>query len=306
MKYVNILYLFIGIFEIVSIVTTIKLLFVMPNYISSVLILIFFVVQFVLLLIILYFDWDSFRNKRLYFNKFQRKSKHTRLKAINNFENKSYSEELIFDILNSTSKKSEIDRLKKIIFSNTIYLSKLSPIEFETAIMELYRNQGFDVIQTKATNDGGKDGIAFKDGKKYLIECKKYDFANKIGRPLLQKFFAAMIEESADEGFFVTTSFFTKTAYNYANSNRIKLVDYEDLTSLYRMVYSCEKIPLIANINCNECKGVIKFDLENDNLEVKKQCPSCGNYQLSYIKLDDLFEYKVDGSIKIEKERILL
>jgi restriction system protein len=82
------------------------------------------------------------------------------------------------------------------------------------------------VKQTPYSSDGGKDAIAMKDGKKVLIECKRYE-KDLIGRPALQKFYAAIMEEKAAKGIFVTTSGFARTAleYQYVRSNLIELID---------------------------------------------------------------------------------
>ena len=60
---------------------------------------------------------------------------------------------------------------------------------------------GYDVEQTPYTNDGGRDAVAQKDGRVFLIECKRYAADRTVGRPELQKLFAAMTEANADGGF---------------------------------------------------------------------------------------------------------
>lgn len=112
-------------------------------------------------------------------------------------------------------KRSEINSLRKRVSIHVDGLLSMNPREFETEVINLYRKLGYTVTQTPYTNDKGKDGIAIKDGIKYLIEAKRYT-TGMIGRPALQKFFAAIYEEKAAGGFFVTTSYFTSSAKEYA------------------------------------------------------------------------------------------
>ncbi len=79
-------------------------------------------------------------------------------------------------------REEEIERLSKAWISNTDAYFQMAPLEFECAIAELFKRLGYEVIQTPFSNDGGKDAIARKDGKKYLIECKRYAPGNSIGR----------------------------------------------------------------------------------------------------------------------------
>lgn len=108
----------------------------------------------------------------------------------------------------------------------------LDPYSFEDFCAKVYRGLGYEVIQTPKTNDGGKDAIAFKDGKKILIECKHYEESATIGRPFLQKFYAAMVEEKAKVGHYIATCKFSKDAIEYAQKFGIVLIDMEQLCSM--------------------------------------------------------------------------
>ena len=88
--------------------------------------------------------------------------------------------------------------------------------QFEDAIAQLFRSLGYQVKQTPRSGDGGKDAILVKDGAKYALECKRYSEATPIGRPHLQKFFAAMHDEGADGGFYVNTGVFSRQAVESA------------------------------------------------------------------------------------------
>lgn len=168
---------------------------------------------------------------------------------------------------------SELSRHRDIQLQNHDFLLSLSPQEFEAEVARLFRKLCYAVKLTPYSNDRGKDAIATKDGKKYVIECKRYAKDKRIGRPALQKFFAAMHEEQATKGFFVTTSAFADTAISYAKVNNIELVD---ATALISLMNEALGTPVEADnfqAICLECGEVLIFSLSKN--EVEKSC-RCG------------------------------
>lgn len=146
----------------------------------------------------------------------------------------------------------------------------LSPQELEDFVARLFECLGYEVRQTPYSGDGGKDIIAFKDGRKYIIECKRYK-KEKVGRPELQKFFGVMNEEGADGGFFVTTGQFTQTAVKYAQKYGIRLVNADELARLTREVFLSDDSNF-ARVMCLECGAIVTFSLLMP--EAKKKCPN--------------------------------
>src|SRR5690606_27830884 len=67
--------------------------------------------------------------------------------------------------------RQECERYRQFSMRKASYVRELSPNGFEDAIAELFRALGYKVQQTPYVNDGGKEAIAFKNGKKYAIEC---------------------------------------------------------------------------------------------------------------------------------------
>lgn len=119
---------------------------------------------------------------------------------------------------------------------------KMTGVEFENFIINKLRLQGFSTQSTKASGDEGIDIIAVWQGRqpseksglitnlfggrKYLIQCKRYDPQNAIGQPLLREFYGSMKGTDATaEGIFITTSRFTDSAVEYANRMGIHLID---------------------------------------------------------------------------------
>ena len=118
-------------------------------------------------------------------------------------------------------KKSKHDRLLNLTLEN---LKAMSPKDFEYTTAEILRRLGYkDVKVIGRSGDLGVDILAYKDGKKVAVQCKKY-ITKKVTSPELQLFIGMMITEyKADKGLYVTTSYYTKDAYNLAMKHKDKL-----------------------------------------------------------------------------------
>jgi ssDNA-binding Zn-finger/Zn-ribbon topoisomerase 1 len=165
--------------------------------------------------------------------------------------------------------QADVERLTRALFASEFtflckaWLSRsegyleMSPRTFEDAVAELFRELGYFVEQTPYTNDGGKDAVVWKDDKKYLVECKRYEEGGTIGRRELQIFVAAMKEENADGGFYVNTGRFANTAYEYAVRNQIRLYDRKRLPELINSAYPLRKDIAFAAVMCRVC-GIVQ------------------------------------------------
>lgn len=136
-----------------------------------------------------------------------------------------------------------------------LYL-QMSPQRFEDAIAALFRELGYEVKQTPYSNDRGKDAVALKGDKKYLIECKRYAADRHIGRRDLQIFVAAMKEEKAEAGFYINTGRFAKTAIEYAAQNQIELYDADRFKGLVNAAFPVMEEISRAKVMCPECGDV--------------------------------------------------
>ncbi|MGQ9425225.1 restriction endonuclease [Gilvimarinus sp. F26214L] len=105
-------------------------------------------------------------------------------------------------------------------------LSK-SPFEFEKLVVKLLDRMGYggkidDALQvTKMSNDGGIDGIIKEDvlglGRIHL-QAKRYRRDIGVGRDDIQKFVGALAVAQSQKGVFITTSYFSAGAVQYAES----------------------------------------------------------------------------------------
>jgi restriction system protein len=118
-------------------------------------------------------------------------------------------------------KKSKRNRLLNLTLEN---LKSMSPKEFEYTTAEILRKLGYkDVKVIGGSGDLGVDILAYKDGKKVAVQCKKY-ITKKVTSPELQLFIGMMITEyKADYGLYVTTSYYIRDAYHLAMKHKDKL-----------------------------------------------------------------------------------
>jgi restriction system protein len=119
----------------------------------------------------------------------------------------------------------------------------------------MFGRLGYEVEQTPPSKDGGKDAILRKDGKKYLLECKKYGERGSSGRPELNGFFGVITANQAVSGFFVTTGAFTKDAIEFAATVPIELID---RAKLVRYMLESKTIPrMIIRPMCRKCCAIV-------------------------------------------------
>jgi hypothetical protein len=114
-------------------------------------------------------------------------------------------------------RSGELHRLGKIV-ADIDGLRTLDPKVFEDRVAALFNLMGFKVEQTPFAADGGRDAVMTKNGRKYLLECKRRALGCQAGRPDIQKFHSALVTDRAAGGFFVSTGGFTQPAREYAKT----------------------------------------------------------------------------------------
>ena len=114
---------------------------------------------------------------------------------------------------------------------------------FEDLVIDLMVKMGYGGSRSKAgesikrTNDEGIDGIINEDklGLDVIyLQAKMWKTETSIGRPEIQKFVGALHGQRAKKGVFITTSSFSKGAFEYVKviEPKVILIDGETLTNL--------------------------------------------------------------------------
>lgn len=137
-------------------------------------------------------------------------------------------------------KADNIYKHKKLIHSfNSIdsvvsYFSN-NPYGFETFCAELFTRMGICAQTTASTNDGGYDILLkYHDGRIGIVECKCYNRTHSVGRPLIQKLVGANQTICASNLFFITTSYYSSGAVEYAYQCNVRLINGLELLDLVR------------------------------------------------------------------------
>jgi restriction system protein len=132
-------------------------------------------------------------------------------------------EEMIESAYQQLRKQIESEMLERIM--------ACSPSFFEQLVVDLLLAMGYGGSRADAgraigqTGDGGIDGIIKEDklGLDALyIQAKRW--SGSVGRPEVQRFAGALHGQRAKKGVMLTTSTFTKEAYEYANAVDTKIV----------------------------------------------------------------------------------
>ncbi|MEA3419780.1 MAG: restriction endonuclease [Campylobacterota bacterium] len=141
------------------------------------------------------------------------------------------------DALASAYKQIRLALESEILIS----VKEASPSFFERLVVDLLVKMGYGGSRQDAgkalgkSGDGGIDGIINEDrlGLDVIyIQAKRWE--GSVGRPEIQKFAGALQGQRARKGVFITTSYFTKEAIEYASliESKIILIDGEHLSRL--------------------------------------------------------------------------
>lgn len=109
-------------------------------------------------------------------------------------------------------------------------VDKMEGNQFEHYLAQLFRSQGFKANVTKSAGDYGADLVIKKDGISIVVQAKRYK--GKVGIKAVQEIVAAVDHYKANEAWVVTNAYFTGQAVNLANSNKVKLINREELIEM--------------------------------------------------------------------------
>lgn len=108
----------------------------------------------------------------------------------------------------------------------------LGSTEFEHAIAYLCKRDGCTIVKVNGgSGDFGADVTATApDGRRIVIQCKRYGPTHKVGSPEMQRFGGTCFTyHHAHIAVMVTTSTFTQQAASYAATQGIRLCDEQAL-----------------------------------------------------------------------------
>lgn len=95
--------------------------------------------------------------------------------------------------------------------------------KFERIIAIIFEGLGYKTKVVGGPGDKGIDVIAYKDGKRFFIQCKRKD---KVLPEEIREFHGSIQDlnkEKGEKGFFVTTGEFTKDGKSFVKDSRIEI-----------------------------------------------------------------------------------
>lgn len=124
-------------------------------------------------------------------------------------------------------------------------LLELTPTAFEHLIRELFRAMGAQAWTTLPSKDGGVDAVATsKDiffGGVCLIQAKRW--SNLVGLDAVHALTGVMADHNATTGVLVTTSWFGRASEQFAQRNRITLINGAELKHLVKQHLDRDVVP---------------------------------------------------------------
>ena len=124
-------------------------------------------------------------------------------------------------------------------------LLKLSPTEFEHLVRQLFVAMGAEAWTTIPSKDGGVDAVATSRdlffGGVCLIQAKRW--TGLVGLEAVHALTGVMADHNATTGVLVATSWFGRASEQFANRNRITLVNGAELKQLIKKHLNMDVIP---------------------------------------------------------------
>ncbi|MEI2397016.1 restriction endonuclease [Paenibacillus phytohabitans] len=118
------------------------------------------------------------------------------------------------------------------------YLESISTQEFEGIVVDIFDKLHLKPKKLQFSRDQGFDIELYniEEGKRTLVEIKKYNTNHKISMDLIVKFQETLFLNEADKGIFITTSEYTSSARELANMGnpKIELLTFNDLINLFK------------------------------------------------------------------------
>lgn len=142
--------------------------------------------------------------------------------------------------------------------SSLYQIDKMDGIGFERYLKWLFEQRGYKASTTQTTNDFGADLILSKDGKKIVVQAKRY--GSNVGIQAIQEVFTAQHYFDCEEAWVVTNSRFTKSAKLVGQKVNVRLIGRDELESFVNHGKSEESIERY----------------KDDAKKETHECPKCG------------------------------
>ncbi|QHZ49924.1 restriction endonuclease [Paenibacillus larvae] len=149
-----------------------------------------------------------------------------------------------------------IQRLKK---SGIRDIDQMDGRQFEYYLGYLFKSQGYAVKVTRAAGDYGADLVLKKEGKKIVVQAKRY--SKNIGLEAVQQVYSSKNYYGASEAWVLSNRDYTEAASKLAKSNGVRLIGRNELIGMI-LKMNPESVPKpkqviqenpTPRLTCNRC-----------------------------------------------------
>lgn len=200
-----------------------------------------------------------------------------------------------------------------------LYIDNLSGLEFEEYLFNLFKNLGYEVESTPASNDYGADLIISKNSERIVVQAKRYN--SIVGVSAIQEIVGAKSYYKANKCMVVTNNYFTPNAIELAKANNVELWDRDELIKMAIMsvnpIYNTKITENIQDYKDGALLGINTPDellLDAINLVIKEGQASISllqrNLKIGYARaariIDEMEERGIIGGYEGSKPRKVL
>lgn len=174
----------------------------------------------------------------------------------------------------------ERNMLKKLSKAGMYDIDRMDGFQFEVYLKALCKELGYRSSVTDGSHDFGADLIMKKDGKKVVIQAKRYGYKNRVSLDAVQQVYAAKPYYKADECYVMTNSLFTKSAKQLAKACDVKLYDRYELAAFINKVnveVTAKNVAATVEPETRKCP-VCSSDLIQRKSKVGNRFMGCSNY----------------------------
>lgn len=109
-------------------------------------------------------------------------------------------------------------------------IDRMSGSEFEAFLDTLFKSMGYSSTNLKDTGDFGADLLIRGNGRKTVVQAKRY--SKNVSLSAVQEIVAAKAYYESEDAAVATNSYFTRSAQELAQVNGVTLWDRDDLSSM--------------------------------------------------------------------------
>jgi restriction system protein len=163
---------------------------------------------------------------------------------------------------------------EKIRKSGITDIDKMDGRQFEHYLGQLFKGHGYIVNVTKSAGDYGADLVISKDGKKTVVQAKRY--SKNVGLKAVQEAHSSITYYGASEAWVVSNSNYTVAAISLAKSNNVRLITRNELIEMIlKMNPGSAEIQQVREVTSNVPKDLKQKQIPDYIIE-DVNCSRCG------------------------------